>query len=66
MPAYGDLYTRFIRCSGLDVHPVKGGSSVDKALPLPEASAGFHCSIWLGLVVCHPCMVWVQGLEFFG
>ena len=66
MPAYGDLYTRFIRCSGLDVHSVKGGSSVDKALPLPEASTGFHCSIWLVRVGWSPCVVWVQGLGFFG
>ena len=39
----------------------KDGSSVYKALPLPEASAGFHCSIWLMLVGWSPCTVWGAG-----
>ena len=39
-----------------------GGSSVYKALPLPEASAYFYCSIWLGLTGWNLCMVRVRGV----
>ena len=48
-------------CLGLDDHH-DGDSSVYLALPLPEASAYFYCSIWLGLMGWNLCMVRVQGV----
>lgn len=40
----------------------KDGTPVYKALPQPEASAYFYCSIWLGLMGWNLCMVRVQGV----
>ena len=64
MPAYGDPALAVERLVLTPAH--LGGVSVYEALPQPEASFGFHCSIWLVRVGWSPCMVWVQRLGFSG
>ena len=64
MPAYGDPASAVERLVLTPAH--LGGVSVYEALPQPEASFGFHCSIWLVRVGWSPCMVWVQRLGFSG